>query len=186
MNTQTLPRQAIDRLFDRLYSIYGNQFTAKFGRVVDGKDVGIEMAKVGWAEELGGFSGNLDAIAYGLKILPSDFPPNAVQFAELCRKAPKEENALPAIAYDYNEEKAKAFAANLAKIVGSAGRGSDPVFWATHPKSELAFEFIRGSALNDPNRFQPCIDHLIAAGRVSDDGKKLLQKYAGNGEWVKA
>ena len=122
MNTQTLPRQAIDRLFDRLYSIYGNQFTAKFSRVVNGQDVGIEMAKVGWAEELGGFSGNLDAIAYGLKHLPVEFPPNALQFVEICRKAPPPDVArLEHKRIEPNPEKAREA---LESIKAMLARGS--------------------------------------------------------------
>lgn len=190
--TARLSDRAISRVFDRLLGRYGNQFTAKFSRIEIHNDVetdvGMLGAKEAWAEELGGFAENLDAIAYALKNLPTDFPPNALQFADLCRTGAKyvKSNApVPALTYTYDQDKARKFAADLAEVVNSANRGADPRFWATHPKSHLAFEYIRGAAENNPTVFQPCIDHLIAEGKVSEDGKHLLRRYAGAGEWVK-
>jgi hypothetical protein len=194
MNTiERLSDQWVSRIFDRMLGRYGNQFAAKFSRIETHNnvetDVGMLGAKEAWAEELSGFADNPDAIAYALKNLPSDFPPNAIQFAELCRTGAKyvKSNApVPALTYTYDNAKGKKFADELADVVKSANRGSDQRFWATHPKGHLAFEYIRGAASNNPTVFQPCIDHLIAEGKVSEDGKKLLQAYAGNGEWKKA
>ncbi len=192
-STSRLSDQWVSRIFDRLLGRYGNQFASKFSRIETHNkvetDVGMLGAKEAWAEELYGFAENPDAIAYALKNLPSDFPPNAIQFAELCRagaKYVKSNEQVPALTYTYDQSKAKKFADELADVVNSANRGSDPRFWATHPKGHLAFEYIRGAASNNPAVFQPCIDHLIAEGKVSEDGKKLLQAYAGNGEWKKA
>lgn len=185
----TLKSTWVDQVFAKLIGIYGSQFSAKFSQVVDGKDVGLALAKQAWGEELVGFQDKPEAIAYALKNLPSDFPPNALQFTELCRAGAKhiKSNApVPALTYTYDHAKAKKFADELADVVKSANRGSDPRFWATHPKGHLAFEYIRGAASNNPAVFQPCIDHLISEGKVSEDGKKLLQAYAGNGEWKKA
>jgi hypothetical protein len=179
-----LPATWIERIFERLIGIYGNQFRSKFQAIENGIDVGMENAKAVWADELAGFHNNPEAIAYALKNLPGDFPPNALEFAAICRRAPRKE--LPALEIKYDSGKAKDFAEKLSEIVGSQTRGSDPVFWATHPKTEMAFEFIRGAAQENPTKFQPCIDHLIATGRVSADGKHLLQKSGGNGSWVKA
>lgn len=188
--TPALSEQYTARIFDRLLGKYGNGFIAKFSRVdANGLDVGLLGAKEAWSEELAGFQDNPDAIAYAIKNLPTDFPPNAMQFAELCRAGAKhiKSNApVPALTYTYDKAKGKKFSDELADVVNSANRGSDPRFWATHPKGHLAFEYIRGAASNNPTVFQPCIDHLIADGKVSEDGKHLLQKYAGNGQWVKA
>lgn len=177
----------IDRIFAKMIGIYGSQFSAKFSQIVGGRDVGLALAKAAWAEELAGFRDSPEAIVYALKSLPQDFPPNALQFADLCRKAPRAgmkmlTHELPPV----NHEKSREFAAKLQEILRSGSKGSDPIFWATHPKSHLAFEYIRGAAKNDPLRFQPCIDHLISEGKVSEDGKRLLKKYIGLGEWGKA
>jgi len=182
-----LPSQWVERIFARLQGIYGTQFTSKFSRVESGVDVGLLNAKEVWAEELGGFADQGEAIAHALKNLPPDFCPNAMGFRELCRDAAKRiEPKVPALTYTYDQDKAKRFADQLADVVKSANRSSDPVFWATHPKSHLAFEYIRGAAANNPTLFKPCIDHLISEGKVSEDGKHLLRRYAGPGEWVKA
>jgi hypothetical protein len=186
--TPTLSDSYIARIFDRLLGKYGNGFLSKFSRIDEkGRDIGLLGAKEAWAEELAGFQDKPDAIAYAIRNLPPDFPPNAMQFAELCRAGAKHvKSNAPALAYTPDPEKSKAFAAKLAAMVSKGVQGSDPIFWATHPKGHQAFEFICGAAQSDPKRFQPCIDHLIAEGRVSQDGKHLLQKYIGGGAWVKA
>jgi hypothetical protein len=182
-----LPASWIDKIFATFLGLYGSQFHHKFSNMVDGTDVGMALAKKAWAEELAGFESTPEAISGALKNLPRDYPPNAPQFADLCRDVAKRiEPAAPALTYTPDPDKAKAFAAELAKIVGSSNRGTDPIFWAAHPKSHMAFEFIRGAAIEDPRRFRPCIDHLISEGRVSEDGNHLLQRYAGGGDWFKA
>jgi hypothetical protein len=144
----------------------------------------MENAKAVWADELAGFNDKPEAIAYALKNLPNDFPPNALEFAEICRRAPRKE--LPALEVKYDATKAKGFAEKLAEIVNGGNRGTNPVFWATHPKSNLAFDFIHGATQENPAKFQPCIDHMIASGQVSADGKHLLKAYSGCGSWFKA
>lgn len=180
----SLPMTWIDRIFQKLDGFYGQQFRGKFSRIVEGVDIGVNGAKESWADELAGFEKTPESIGYALQNLPSDHCPNAGEFRDLCRRAPKKE--VPALTYAFDQDKSRKFAAELAEVVGSANRGSDPRFWAAHPRSRLAFDFIKGAASNNPTVFQPCINHLIAKGRVSEDGKHLLQKYAGNGQWVKA
>lgn len=185
MSKNRLPDEWVARIFAKLSGIYGSQFSAKFSRVESGVDVGLLNSKHEWSEELGGFLGQPEAIAYALKNLPTDHPPNALQFAAICRRAPvKELPALPAP--PVNVEKLKSFASELEAIINSGARGQDPIFLATHPKTELAFHYILGMAKNFPDTFLPCIEHLISTGRVSADGKKLLQRYAGNSQWVRA
>lgn len=187
MTAAQLPDLWIAKIFDRLLGVYGNQFLSKFSRIEDGVDVGLIGAKKVWAEELAGFADLPGCISYALGNLPQDFPPNALQFVELCRKGPRP--GMKALTYSgppANPEKVKEFTAKLQEILRSANRGSDPIFWATHPKSQLALDFINDAAKNDPARFRPCVDHLIAEGKVSPDGRKLLVRYEGLGLWSKA
>ena len=83
-----LPATWVERLFMRLQGVYGREFTSQFATgMVDGIDPGIENAKQVWAEELGGFCENPEAISYALKHLP-DRCPNVIRFRDLCRQAP--------------------------------------------------------------------------------------------------
>lgn len=84
-----LPEKAIDRLFERLAATYGNQWLAMW------RGIPIEDIKAAWANELAGFAGRLDALAYALEHLP-ERPPNAIEFRNLARLAPPPEApALP-------------------------------------------------------------------------------------------
>lgn len=98
MNKQRLPDSWVNRIFHRLLGAYGSGFTLKFSKVDEtGRDLGFMAAKDVWAEELGGFADNKDAIAYALDNLPEHCP-NVIQFREICRRAPKKEPvALPHI-----------------------------------------------------------------------------------------
>lgn len=112
---QTIPNSWVDRIFTRLQGVYGREFTAQFS-VIDqnGHDIGLENAKTVWAQELGSFAYNSDAIAFALLNLP-ERAPNAIKFKELCRLAPR-----PTINAQMNYSKTdvddKAAAENLKKI----------------------------------------------------------------------
>ena len=86
---QTIPSSWVDRIFARLQGVYGREFTGQFS-VIDqnGNDAGLENAKTVWAQELGTFAYNSDAIAFALLNLP-ERAPNAIKFKELCRLAPR-------------------------------------------------------------------------------------------------
>lgn len=85
----SLPKSWVDELFTRLHLRYG----VAFARQYDGLDP--EAVKLDWADMLDGFDG--DDIRYALEYLPERFPPNALEFRNLCRKAPAEAiTALPA------------------------------------------------------------------------------------------
>lgn len=94
----------ITRLFSRLQGIYGTAFTSKFSTGLDanGVDQGLENAKAVWADELSGFSDNLDAIGYALKNTDPRFAPSAREFLALCRAAPRKE--VPALPHKLTEE----------------------------------------------------------------------------------
>jgi hypothetical protein len=80
----SLPLQAVDRLFERLTATYGRQFLSLY----EGLDA--NAIKSSWAHELSGFGGNLHAIAWALEHLP-ERAPNAIEFRNLCRRAPEPE-----------------------------------------------------------------------------------------------
>lgn len=87
MTQKILPANWVDKLFARLQGVYGREFTGQFTSVEGGVDIGLLNAKEVWAEELGGFADNPEAIAYALKHLP-DRAPNVIKFRDLCRHAP--------------------------------------------------------------------------------------------------
>ena len=74
--------EVIDRLFERLAAVYGAQWLRQW----EGTPMGD--VKSAWGHELQGYIGNLPAIAYALDNLPERCP-NAIQFRNLCRAAPK-------------------------------------------------------------------------------------------------
>ncbi len=85
----SLPSKAIDRLFERLALTYG----AEWHRRWQGLDE--NAVKSLWSHELAGFSARLEDIAWALENLPPRAP-NAIEFKQLCRQAPRPETpALP-------------------------------------------------------------------------------------------
>lgn len=112
---QTIPASWVDRIFARLQGVYGREFTGQFS-VIDqnGNDVGLENAKTVWAQELGAFAYNSDAIAFALLNLP-ERAPNAIKFKELCRLAPRP-TVDARMGYSKTDVDDKAAAENLKKI----------------------------------------------------------------------
>lgn len=87
----SLPSNWVDRIFDRLTTVYGHAFLGRWS----GLD--IDAVKADWGRELSGFQQNPDAIRHGLEHLPPDHPPTVLQFAAACRAAPRAApKALPA------------------------------------------------------------------------------------------
>lgn len=86
----SLPAPWVERIFAKLAVRYGEAFMRQYG--------GLDVAavKADWAEELDGFDG--ESLAYGLRFLPSDRPPNVLQFRDQCRRAPPKQQA---ISYDH-------------------------------------------------------------------------------------
>ena len=78
-----LPEKWITSLFARLQVRYGSSWSNKW--------LGIDPADVqaDWAEMLAGYAKSPESISHGLDNLPPDIPPNAAQFAALCRNAPR-------------------------------------------------------------------------------------------------
>ena len=104
----SLPAAWVDRIFDRLAIVYGEEFLARW-RAVNMADV-----KTDWANTLGYYEADPGAIAWALENLPSGKPPTVLQFRDLCRQAPAPE--VPRLP----EPKAgpKRVAAEVAKLRG--------------------------------------------------------------------
>ena len=78
----SLPAAWVEKLFAKLTVTYGRDFSARW----EGLDP--DAVKADWAETLGGYVANPDAIGYALEHLPADKPPTVLSFAEICRRAP--------------------------------------------------------------------------------------------------
>lgn len=81
MSARKLPPEAVDRLFRRLVATYGRRFWAQWE--------GVEPAdvKAVWARELGGYVDRDDVFTWAFENMPEQ-PPNAIEFRNLCRRAP--------------------------------------------------------------------------------------------------
>ena len=88
-------------LFARLAVRYGSAWAAKWE--------GLDMAAVraDWADELAGYAKHPDAIKHALANLPTDRPPNVLQFILLCRNAPEPMPLMLPKPAPTDEEKAK-------------------------------------------------------------------------------
>lgn len=120
----SLPLQAVDRLFERLTATYGRQFL----NLYEGLDAAA--IKTSWAHELSGFGHNLAAIAWALEHLP-ERAPNAIEFRNLCRKAPEPETPrLPEPPAD--PQRLRAELAKLQPILDAALKANkdDRLAWA--------------------------------------------------------
>lgn len=181
----TLPEKWIERIFARLQGIYGAQFTSKFSRMDQGVDVGMLNAKSTWADELGNFSDKPEAIAYALDHLPTDHVPNALEFRDICRRAPKKE--APQIEYkptEADKERHREMSHRAAEAVKP--KEFDGLLWAKCPKSQVALNAVY-DAKKHANRFPALaavFDQLVTDGIASSTGV-LIKRWDGC-QWVKA
>ena len=180
-----LRSEACERIVIRLQGTYGQQFAGKFSRKENGVDVGVEMFKESLAIELAGFDSDLHAIGYAMANLPADHVPNAIQLREICRRAPKKEvpalNHTPTAA---DMERAREMSHKVAADLKPKVSDGIDLHWATHPRSEMQLRMIFDAARND-SRFRPCVAEMVEQG-ICTDGGKLLKKYSGTNQWVKA
>jgi hypothetical protein len=79
----SLPRNVVDRLFDRLMATYGRTWLSLW----EGLD--SNAIKAVWSHELAPYSDRLKSIAWALENLPPRAP-NVIEFKTLCRQAPIE------------------------------------------------------------------------------------------------
>ena len=77
-----LPSEWIDRIFEKLALVYGRDFLGRW----DGLD--IHAVKADWAHELGRFANAPDSIRFALDNLPPSKSPTALEFKQVCNRAP--------------------------------------------------------------------------------------------------
>lgn len=176
---RSLDAKVIDYLFGRLMGRYGAQFVSKFSRLVDGVDVGMESARVVWAEDLGQFAENPEALRWAYDNCPPDHCPNSMEFKKLAESAPRPEqkrieNNIPA-----NPERVAEFADKAAKLMKE---DRDHMAWAKFPSSQGAMDLIVAGAKKDV-RLRAIHRELVDRGVCSESGA-LLMAYRDR-EWVK-
>lgn len=140
-----LPASWVDHLFGRLALRYGAAFMRQW------PDADAIAIKADWADVLDGTRG--ESIGYALRYLPMQ-PPNALQFREICRRAPEPQVAL----------------------LTDDRPPSDP------ERVRAAVEAMRGTRrqLDKAMPAQQCIDNIersVAArgGRISDAQRHVLE-----------
>ena len=104
----------VDRIFEKLAIRYGAMFMDQY------READIEAVKRDWAEVLDGVQA--DSVSFAFAYLPFEKAPNAMQFREICRKAPRrEELALPAPVAD--PERVREIVGKLKKPIPAQGTG---------------------------------------------------------------
>lgn len=101
-----LPASWVDHLFAKLSVRYGAAFLRQW------PDADPALVKADWAEVLEGFDGA--SLAYALRYLPTERPPNALQFRDICRRAPVAE--APKIEHDAPRADPERVARIVAKL----------------------------------------------------------------------
>lgn len=146
----SLPLQAVDRLFDRLATTYGREWTQKWG--------GVEATavKTMWSYELSGYASHLKSIAWALEHLPERCP-NLIEFRNLCRSAPAAE--LPKLAEP--EASPERVAAELAKLDRIRAEGKSQPHGMKEWAHRLKARDDRGGKLNRYQKF--CMDIALKA-----------------------
>lgn len=81
----SLPTPWVDRIFDKLTLVYGQDFLRRWA------DIDLNAVKSDWAHELSGFQQAPRAIAWALQNLPAGKAPTVLEFKFLARRSPPEE-----------------------------------------------------------------------------------------------
>jgi hypothetical protein len=81
----SLPSGWVDRIFDKLTLTYGQSFLRRW------QDIDLNAVKSDWSHELSGFERFPKSIAWALQNLPPEKPPTVLEFRNIARKAPEEE-----------------------------------------------------------------------------------------------
>jgi hypothetical protein len=120
----SLPLKAIDRLFDRLAATYGREWVSRW----EGLDQ--NAIKAMWSHELGAYANHLEEIAWALENLPARAP-NVIEFKQLCRSAPRREEAPQLAAPTVDPAKVNAELAKLRDLLkAKPAINHDPKAWA--------------------------------------------------------
>lgn len=181
-----LPDAWVARIFQSLTGIYGAQFRSKFSQLENGVDVGIAMAAQAWAKELGGFADKPESISYALEHLPPDHAPNALEFRDICRRAPVKQIETRIEYKPTAEDLARHREMSHKAAEAVKPKEFDGLLWARRPKSQIAMNAIY-DAKKHANRYPALaavFDDLVADGVASSTGA-LLKRWDGV-QWVKA
>lgn len=177
----SLPIEWVEKIFNRMQGIYGYGFTSKYATGLhEGIDSGIENAKQVWADELANFRNWPEAIRYALEHLP-DKAPNAVEFRDICRRAPKEQK--PALEYKPTPEDQERAKKASREALEATKKEKDTLAWVRLPKSQGAHSLAFEAAKTD-FRLKRIILELVEQGVTTKEGK-LLKKWDGY-QWIKA
>lgn len=157
----SLPADWVEELFGRLFVRYG----MALHRAYEGLDMAI--VKADWGQVLGGFSRT--DIRYGLDNLPAQFPPNAMEFRAVCRRAPvAEAPQLPA---------PKADPAMVAAVLGAIKPGA--------PTGSLAQQCIdRIVGIHGPNPCNPAVRAMLESCRAHIGGATELAGLQKGGRMI--
>lgn len=176
-----LPDGWIAKIFDHMAAMYGSKFADLW------RGTEPEKVRAMWAEKLAGFADKPQAIKQALSALDDHpFPPTMPEFLALCRDAAKRiGDNKPALPHKPTAEEAE-HQRDMAKRIGDAigaGKMRDGIdqHWATHPRSAAQLGMIFDAAKRD-QRFQPCIDQMVADG-ICTEGGVLLKAYRGCNSW---
>ena len=78
---KTLTHEETQGIFAKMQVRYGRSFDEKW------RDIPLEALYSDWAEMLGDYTGDTEALTYALRHMPPAFPPTAMEFLQLCEKA---------------------------------------------------------------------------------------------------
>lgn len=76
-----LPPDVLDDVLRRLVATYGRRFWAQY------EGVEVSDVRAVWARELAGYTDRPESLRFAFENLP-EAPPNAIEFRNLCRRAP--------------------------------------------------------------------------------------------------
>lgn len=119
----SLPAAWVDRLFDKMTLTYGQSFLRRW------QDIDLNAVKSDWAHELSGFERFPKSIAWALQNLPPEKPPTVLEFRNIARKAPEEEQ--PRIEHSAaGKERIAEELRKLGPILAKTAPSGDSLDWA--------------------------------------------------------
>lgn len=167
----------VNEIFAQLRLTFGAEWDRKWasGQVSErGTDVGIDMAKMHWANELAGFNAQRYRLRYALRNAKrSTRPPNLAEFRALCNAAPPPPS--PYVALPKPEERRVAREV-IAQAGGSITRErADPLQWAREPRSAVAMAALVRGARADARLYGILAEHVKAEHRlVTNEARSVI------------
>lgn len=178
-STDPLPMAWIEKLFERMISLYGHKFLDMW------REIDLHGVKATWAQELGKLS--RDEIARGANALSQqEWPPTLPQFIKLCKPS------IDAIAAYY-----EAVNGVVAREHGNMGEWSHPaIFWASvkigaYDLKHQAYSAIKGrweSALSEEmakSAWSAIPEPMIALPAPPPASKEVAERYIAETQVIK-